>query len=80
MLKETEIKETIVFFVTILSLVVFQLGGAGSLEPPGYAYALKTLKVCSNGFKTAVIFYEIKNLPSESYESSAPALAGGVPS
>ena len=32
MLKETE--ETIVFFVTFLSLVAFQLGG----RAPGYAY------------------------------------------
>ena len=29
MLKEIETKETIVFFVTFLSLVVFQLGGGG---------------------------------------------------
>ena len=33
MLKETE--ETIVFFVTFLSLVAFQLGGRA---PPGYTY------------------------------------------
>ena len=39
MLKETE--ETIVFFVTFLSLLAFRLGGggAGPLAPPGYAYA-----------------------------------------
>ena len=37
MLKETE--ETIVFFVTFLSLVGFQLGGARAPFPPGYAYA-----------------------------------------
>ena len=37
MLKETETKETIVFFVTILSLVAFQLGG-GPWPPYGYAY------------------------------------------
>ena len=39
MLKETE--ETIVFFVTFLSLGAFQLGGKGGpgkLAPPGYAY------------------------------------------
>ena len=37
MLKETE--ETIVFFVTFLSLAAIQLGGgAGPLGPPGYAY------------------------------------------
>ena len=42
MLKETETKETIVFFVTFLSLVAFQLGGgAGPLGPPGYAYGFK---------------------------------------
>ena len=34
--KKTETEETIVFFVTLLSLVAFQLGG---LEPAsGYAY------------------------------------------
>ena len=32
MLKETKAEETIVFFVTFLSLVAFQLGGA--LGPP----------------------------------------------
>ena len=37
MLKETE--ETIVFFVTFLSLVAFQLGGRPlGLEPSGYVY------------------------------------------
>ena len=36
MLKETEIEETIGFFVTFLSLVVFQLGRGAS--PPGYTY------------------------------------------
>ena len=40
MLKETETEETIVFFVTFLSLVAFQMGEAGPLPPtPGYAYA-----------------------------------------
>ena len=35
MLKEIETEETIVFFVTFLSLVAFQLvGGAGPLGPP----------------------------------------------
>ena len=39
MLKETKTEETIVFFVTFLSLVAFQLGGgAGTLGPLGYAY------------------------------------------
>ena len=33
MLKETETEETIVFFVTFLSLVAFRLGGRGG--PPG---------------------------------------------
>ena len=48
MLKETETEETIVFFVTFLSLAAFQLGrgGPGPLPhpppppPPGYAYDL----------------------------------------
>ena len=40
MLKETKAEETLVFFVTFLSLVAFQLGGAGPPGPPsGYAYA-----------------------------------------
>ena len=34
MLKETETEETVVFFVTFLSLVIFQLGGAGPPGPP----------------------------------------------
>ena len=38
MLKETETEETIVFFVTFLSLVAVQLEGA--LAPHGYAYGL----------------------------------------
>ena len=33
LLKETETEETIVFFVTFLSMVAFQLGGGGSLAP-----------------------------------------------
>ena len=43
MLKETETEETVVFFVTFLSLVTFQLGGGGPgpLGPPSsYAYVL----------------------------------------
>ena len=38
LVKETETEETIVFFVTFLSLVAFQLGGVGPGPPPGYAY------------------------------------------
>ena len=34
MLKETETEETIVFFVTFLSLIAFQLGGPVPLVPP----------------------------------------------
>ena len=34
MLEETETEATIVFFVTFLSLVAFQLGGPGPLGPP----------------------------------------------
>ena len=42
MLKETETEETIVFFVTLLSLVAFQLEGQGPLGlPSGYAYGFK---------------------------------------
>ena len=40
MLKETKTDETIVFFVTFLSLVAFQLEGARAPgSPSGYAYA-----------------------------------------
>ena len=35
MLKETETEETIVFFVTFLSLVAFQLGGRAPWAPSG---------------------------------------------
>ena len=45
MLKETEVEETTVFFVTLLSWVAFQL--AGPLGPPGYAYDLSSLRVAS---------------------------------
>ena len=43
MLKETETEETIVFFVTILSLVGFQSGGGRAPCPPphGYAYEVE---------------------------------------
>ena len=34
MLKETETEETIVFFVTFLSMTAFQLGGGGPPGPP----------------------------------------------
>ena len=37
MLKEAETEVTIVFFVTFLSLVAFQLGGAGPPAPPPLA-------------------------------------------
>ena len=43
MLKETETEETIVFFVTFLSLVAFQLGegGSGPLATPMLAKFLR---------------------------------------
>ena len=52
MLKKTETEETVVFFVTFLSLVAFQLGGgAGPQIPPsGYAYALESLSPCMLNF------------------------------
>ena len=34
MLQKTETEETILFFVTFLSLVAFQLGGGGPPRPP----------------------------------------------
>ena len=45
MLKETE--ETIVFFVTFLSLVAFQLGGAGPLGPP-LATPMNSKQICNH--------------------------------
>ena len=47
MLKETQTEETIVFFVTFLSLGAFQWG-AGPLPPlpPGYAYVAQTSSTC----------------------------------
>ena len=42
MLKETETEETIVFFVTFLSMVAFQLGGPRPLGPPTPCYAYAT--------------------------------------
>ena len=44
MLKETQTEETIVFFVTFLSLGAFQLGGGP--PPPGYAYVAQTSSTC----------------------------------
>ena len=44
MLKETEVEETTVFFVTFLSWVAFQLG---PWAPPGYVYDLSSLTVAS---------------------------------
>ena len=42
-LKETKTEETIVFFVTFLSLVAFQLGGGpGPFGSPGYAYGYQS--------------------------------------
>ena len=57
-LKETKTEETIVFFVTFLSLVAFQLGGSGPTGPPGYAYGgrgvcphrRKIVKICKCEF------------------------------
>ena len=47
MLTETKTEETIVFFVTFLSLVAFQLGGADALGlPSGYAYGSGTMNEC----------------------------------
>ena len=45
MLKETEAKETTIFFVTFLSWVAFQLGGL--LGSPDYAYDQSSLTVAS---------------------------------
>ena len=41
MLKETETEETIVFFVTFLSLVAFQFGRGRAPWPLSYAYGLQ---------------------------------------
>ena len=39
MLKETKTEKTIVFLVTFLSFVAFQLGGRAPWPPHGFAYA-----------------------------------------
>ena len=64
MLKETITEKTVVFFVTFLSLVAFQLGGGGLAlwPPPGYAYAPNQkswLRLCSSVSKM-LSFVEIK--------------------
>ena len=48
MLKETETEETIVFFVTFLSLVAFQSEGEPPAPPPlsGYGYVALTSFTC----------------------------------
>ena len=43
------LKETMVFYVTFLSLVAFQLGGG----PPGYAYDLSSLTVASKKIESS---------------------------
>ena len=56
MLKDTETVETIIFIVTFLSLVAFQLEEGGPLAPPGYAYVACSIfchnnalpKICLN--------------------------------
>ena len=49
MLKETKTEEAIVFFVTFLSLVAFQLGKARAPNSHGYAYArFGWLKFCGH--------------------------------
>ena len=51
MLKETETEEKIVFFVTFLSLVAFQLG-AWPGPPSGYAYEVLRLVSTRLSFHT----------------------------
>ena len=46
MLKETETEETIVFFVTILSLVAFQSGGGRAPCPPHMATPMRWKILC----------------------------------
>ena len=60
MLKETEIEETIDFFVTFLSLVAFRLEGAGfpgSLS--GYAYALRLEVIYETIYKTTACWLKL---------------------
>ena len=64
MRKETETEETIVFFVTFLSLIAFQLGvGAGPLPPPpGYTYVSRIGQFIYNHLRASnVVGIEIKN-------------------
>ena len=51
-LKETQTEETIVFFLTFLSLGALQLGGGPLAPPPGYAY------VAQNSF-TCMLYYNL---------------------
>ena len=57
MLKETE--ETIVFFVTFLSLVAFQLGAWALL--PGYAYASKPFHDAIDLTGSIFVFYSVQD-------------------
>ena len=72
MIKEAETEETIVFFVTFLSLVAFQLGGGGlgPMGPPsGYAYGtdgtfsncIRYLKKKYSGFSVFCHHLSIEN-------------------
>ena len=56
MLKETE--ETIAFFVTFLSLVAFQLGGAGPPGPPWLRQWFR-LHGCCLRYKLYTLFYQL---------------------
>ena len=83
MLKETETEETIGFVSSFLSLVAFQLEGAGPLGPPGYAYGfIITGQVCShtnyeiwhNQTKTLQSFKaKLKNLLLQKYDQETQA-------
>ena len=60
MLKETETEETIVFFVTFLSLVAFQLGGGWAPRaPPDYAYDAVVLSVDKTNHYKEQLFRKI---------------------
>ena len=58
MLKETETEETIAFFVTFLSLVIFLLGGGGgaATQPPWVAYVASRNKTVSDSTRPGVDF------------------------
>ena len=60
-LKETETEEKIVFFVTFLSLIGFQLEGPWSPAPPATPMVEKAKKTLLNTYKCVVYYFVLLN-------------------